>query len=142
MTEQDTRSVVRDLYQAYANRNAERVAALIHDDIDWVIYGPVQIFPFQGPRHGKSAVLEVLGAIANDYAIESYTPEIVIVEGNRAALMSDASFVQRTTNRTLRFRIADFLRVQDGRVIEFREFFNSFDAVEQALGRWLDVGPG
>jgi ketosteroid isomerase-like protein len=37
----------------------------------------------------------------------------------------------------LRFRVANFLRFQDGRVIEFREFSNSFDVVEQALGREL-----
>ena len=51
--------------------------------------------------------------------------------------MSDESFTQRATKRILRFRIANFLRFQDGKLIEFREFVNSFDVVEQALGREL-----
>jgi hypothetical protein len=29
--------------------------------------------------------------------------------------------------------------LQEGRLIEFREFINSFDAVEQALGRELQL---
>jgi len=56
-----------------------------------------------------------------------------------AALMSDISYRQRATNRVLRLRIASFLRWQDGRLIEYREFTNSFDAVEQALGRELQL---
>jgi ketosteroid isomerase-like protein len=139
VTENATRAAVEALYEAYAARDLERVAALIHDDIEWIIYGPVQVFPFQGPRRGKAQVLDVLGAIGKDYALERYIPEIIIVEGERAAVMSDAAFVQRATNRTLSMRLADFLRFQDGRLIEFREFTDTFDAVEQALGKWLDV---
>ena len=137
MSENDTRAIVRELYDAYGRRDFERVAALIHDDIDWMIYAPVSVFPFAGPRRGRAAVLEAMAAIAKTFALESYKPEIMIVEGARAAVMSDASFMQRATNRILRLRIANFLRLQDGRLIEFREFINSFDAVEQALGREL-----
>jgi hypothetical protein len=50
--------------------------------------------------------------------------------------MSDISYRQRATNRVLRLRLASF---QDGRLIEYREFTNSFDAVEQALGRELQL---
>jgi ketosteroid isomerase-like protein len=55
----------------------------------------------------------------------------------RAALMSDVSYRQRSTGRLLRIRVAGFLHWQDGQVIEYREFVDSFDAVEQALGREL-----
>ena len=139
MSEGGTRAAVRELYDAYARRDFDRVAALIHEDIDWVIYGPVGVFPFAGPRRGRAAVLQALGGIAEAYSLESYKPEIMIVDGDRAAVMSDVSFRQRATNRMLRFRLANFLRFQDGKVIEFREFANTFDVVEQALGRELQL---
>jgi ketosteroid isomerase-like protein len=134
-----TRETVRQLYDAYARRDFERIAAFIHDDIDWVIYSPVSVFPFAGPRRGRAAVLEAMAAIAALYSLESYKLEIMLVDGERAAVMSDVSFTQRATNRTLRFRVANFLRYQDGKLIEFREFANSFDVVEQALGRELQL---
>ena len=139
MSEDGTRALVRELYEAYERRDFGRVAALIHDDIDWVIYAPMSVFPFAGPRRGRAAVLEAMGAIAKAFALESYQPQIVIVDGERAAVMADASYKQRTTERILRLRIANFLRWQDGRLIEFREFTNSYDAVEQALGRELQL---
>ncbi len=139
MGDDATRATVRDLYDAYGRRDFERVATFIHDDIDWLIYGPVSIFPFAGPRRGRVAVLQAMAAIAEHYSLEKYTPEIVIVEENRASVMSDVSFTQRATNRILRFRVANFLRLQDGLLIEFREFANTFDVAEQALGHELQL---
>jgi ketosteroid isomerase-like protein len=139
VADSETRAQVTELYSAYQRRDFERIAAYIHDDIDWVIYGPVSVFPFAGPRHGRAAVLEAMAGIAKAYSLESYKLEILIVDGDRAAAMSDVSFTQRATNRTLRFRVANFLRFQDGKLIEFREFTNSFDVVEQALGRELEL---
>jgi ketosteroid isomerase-like protein len=139
LSDSATRASVRELYGAYGRREFDRLAALIHDDIDWVFFAPVGVFPFAGPRHGRAAVLEALARIAQDYLLESYTPEILIVEGDRAAVMSDVTFRQLSTQRTLRFRVANFLRFQDGLLIEFREFANTFDLVEQALGREFDL---
>ena len=139
MSDNAIRATVRDLYDAYARRDFARVAALIHDDIDWIIYAPVTVFPFAGARHGRAAALQAMGGIAEQYAVVSHTPEVIIVESERAAVMSDTTFRQRATDRMLRFRIANFLRFESGRVIEFREFLNSFDVVEQALGRELEL---
>jgi ketosteroid isomerase-like protein len=139
MATSSTRAVVEDIYASYARRDFDRVAALIHEDVDWVIYGPPQVFPFAGARHGKTAVLTALGEIAKDYMLQHYEPKVIIVDGDRAAVMSDVSFKQRSTDRTLRFALANFLRIEDGRLIEFREFANSFDLVEQALGRFINV---
>lgn len=135
----DTRAAVEEIYDAYGRRDFEHVGRLLHPDIDWVIYSPVTVFPFAGPRHGPAAVLKVMAEIAQSYDIASYKREVVIVDGDRAAVMSDVGFLQRTTRRSLRFRIANFLRFQDGLLIEFREFANTFDVVEQALGRELPL---
>ena len=101
---------------------------------------PVQVFPFAGHRHGKAAVLTALGGIAQDYALERYVPQVMIVEDDRAAVMSDGAFKQRSTGRMITAHLANFLRFRDGRIIEFREFANTFDLVEQAIGHFIEVG--
>ena len=134
-----TRAAVKDLYAAYASRDFQRVAQIIDEDVDWVIYGPVHVFPFAGHRRGRIAVLEALSGIGVDFVLERYEPVVIIVDGDRAAVMSDVAFKQRTTGRTLSTRLANFLRFRDGRLIEFREFANTFDLVEQTLGREINV---
>jgi ketosteroid isomerase-like protein len=115
------------------------VAELIDDDIEWIIYAPMQVFPFAGYRRGNVAVMQALAGIAKDYELRSYVPQVVIVDGDRAAVMSDVAFMQRATERTLHFHLANFLRIQNGKLVEFREFANTFDVVEQALGHMLPI---
>lgn len=139
MASDDTRAAVNGLYEAYVLRDFVRVASYIHDDIDWVIHAPRKLFGFTGSRHGKKAVLEALGEIAKDYAIENYAPKITMVDGDRATVVSDVVFAQRASGRALNFRIADVMRLSGGRVIEFEEFIDSVDVAEQVLGRHLDL---
>ena len=137
MVGNDTRELVGAMYAAYGRSDFETVAALLHPDIDWMIYSPMTVFPFAGHRRGRVEVLKAMAGIAESYRLDSYVTEWIIVDGDSAALMSDAGFVQRATNRSLRFRLADFLRFKDGQLVGFREFANTFDVVEQALGREL-----
>ena len=134
-----TRATLKDLYSAYREGNAERIAALIDEDIDWCIYGPARVFPFEGPRRGKAQVIDVLAAIGAQYELKRHDQQMMIVEGERAAVLSQAAFVQRATGRTLSMRLINFVRVRDGRIVEFREFSDTFDVVEQAAGTWLQV---
>jgi ketosteroid isomerase-like protein len=135
----DTRSTVNELYSAYRAGDAARVAALVDDDIDWVIHGPVDLFPFQGARRGKAAVMEALAGIAEKYELKRYENKYIIVEGERAAVLSQTAFVQRSTQRTLSMQLVNLMRVKDGKIVEFREFSDSYDAVEQAIGARLAV---
>lgn len=139
MTGSGTREFIAALFDTYRRRDREGFAALIHDDIDWIIHGPIEVFPFAGLRRGRAAVLQALAVMDLSYSLDSYEPDFVIVEGARAAIMANIGLTQRASGRLLRFRAANFLRVQDGRLIEFREFADSFDQVEQALGRIVEL---
>ena len=139
MDTERTRAVVSRMYDAYARGDLDAAVAFLHDDIDWIIHSPIEVFPFSGARRGKAEVLQVLGEIAGEYELKRYIPEAIIADGDRAAVMSNVAFVQRSTGRTLSFRIADFLLLRDGKIVEFREMTDTFDLTQQALGRWLDV---
>jgi ketosteroid isomerase-like protein len=77
--------------------------------------------------------------MAQAYSLENCEPDFFIVEDDRAAIMADLALRQRATDRIIRFRAANFARIQDGKIIEFREFADSFDQVEQALGRLVEL---
>jgi ketosteroid isomerase-like protein len=139
LSEGGIRETVRALYDAYVERSFDRFAALIHEDVDWVIHGPMAVFPFAGLRRGRPAVLQALAGMAMSYSLDSYLPDFVLIDGDRAAVMADVALTQIATGRLLRFRVANFLRIKDGRLIEFREFADSFDQVEQALGRVVEL---
>ena len=60
-------------------------------------------------------------------------------DGDRAAVVSEVRFKHHVTGRVLNFRLADIMRLRDGKIIEFEEFIDTIDVAEQALGRHLDL---
>jgi ketosteroid isomerase-like protein len=116
-----------------------RMAALYHDDIDWLFHGPVSIFPEVGLKRGKAAVFRSFERLNTLYRFDRYVVGIIIAEGDWVADIADVTLTQRATGRTIHCRIAGFHRVRDGRLIEYRGFCDTFDAVEQTLGRELPV---
>ena len=139
MSESETRETLAALLQAHRRRDFTGFAVLLHDDIDWIVHGPIEVFPFAGSRRGRPAVLQALALMGLSYSLHDYEPDFTIVEDDRAAIMADVSLTQLATGRLLRFRAANLIRVAGGKVIEFREFADSFDQAEQALGRLIEL---
>jgi hypothetical protein len=49
------------------------------DDVDWVIYGPIELFPFLGARRGKAAVLEVCRQISENLRVRRFDRESIML---------------------------------------------------------------
>jgi ketosteroid isomerase-like protein len=134
-----TRALIRNIFDAYGKGDPSVLISVIHDDIDWVMHGPIEVFPFAGPRKGREAAIGALESIASLYELKRFVPEIILADGARAAHLSNVAFLQRTTGRMLTFKLVDFLRFENRMLVEFRELIDSFDVTQQALGRWLRV---
>lgn len=131
----EARAIVAQLQDAFRQGDYERLAALYHDDIDWIFHGPKSIFPEIGHRRGKAEVFKSLAAMNERYSFEQYDLEQLVANGNSAASIAQVRMLQRSTGRIIQCKIASFHRVRDGKLIEYRGFTDSFDAVEQVLGR-------
>jgi ketosteroid isomerase-like protein len=127
------------IHDAFKQGDHERFASYYDDNIDWTFHAPISVFPFAGRRVGKSAVFLSLRQLNEGYKLQGFAAQMVLADGDRAAVISEIAMVQRATGRTIRCRVASFYRVRDGRVVEYQGFIDSFDAVEQALGRYVDV---
>jgi ketosteroid isomerase-like protein len=141
MTETTIRPIVEAFYQASAARDVERVMSFIADDVDWLVQGPVDIFAFLGQRRGKAAVREGFREIARKLEITGYQVEILLVDGDRAAALIRLTSIVRATGKVMSVRTSQFSRFRDGRIIEMRAVLDSYDMVEQTIGRALDVSP-
>lgn len=135
----NARAVITQIQDAFRKSDYERLAALYHDDIDWIFHGPTSIFPDIGHRRGKTEVFKTMAALNALYRFEQFDTEQLIAEGNSAASIARVRMVQRSTSRIIQCKIASFHRVRDGQVAEYRGFTDSFDAAEQVLGREFPI---
>ena len=134
MTEHSLLRFSRALHRALDERHLDDLENLIDDDIDWPIYGPVDMFTFLGARHGKAAVMEVCRQIADNVQVRRFERESVMLGENSAASMMRYSLTALDSNRPISLRVAHFARFRDGRLASMRVLVDTFDLVEQALG--------
>jgi len=127
------------LYAAFRLGNIDFVLKAFDDDVDFISYSPIEIFPFLGHHRGKEAMATVLKAGYDEFDFITYEPVFMVCEGDDAAVIIFARFVHRKTGRSITTMIAHFMRFKQGQIIELREFMDSFNAVKQLLGRQLDL---
>ena len=141
MTESSIRPIVEAFYRASAERDVERAMAFIADDVNWLVQGPVDLFAFFGQRHGKAAVLEGYREVGLRLDVTAYQVETLLVDGDRAAALIRLTSVVRATDKVMSVRTSQFSRFRDGKIIEMRAILDSYDMVEQTLGRSFDLAP-
>jgi hypothetical protein len=139
VTDDTTRGIIRNIHDAFTRGDRELFASFYDDNVDWTFHAPVSVFPFLGRRVGKAAVFLSLNQLDAGYKIEALAAQLVLADGDRAAVISEVVLVQRASGRTIRCRVASFYRLREGRVVEYEGFLDSFDAVEQAFGRYIEV---
>ena len=123
------------LRKAFAAQDAAEIAPSLHDEIDWAVFGPIDMFPYLGSRQGKEAALDSIAQIADNFRLHRIRQEDVVIGTDSASALLRCSLNSSDTNRPISVRVAAFLRFKDGQVASLRAVIDTFDLVEQALGR-------
>ena len=136
------RSVVEGFYRALAASDFAALAPYLAEDVTWTIRGPVDILPFCGKRSGKAVVLKLLDRdIPVFLEKRRLAPSVMLVEDDRAAVFGKLTASRGDLGRKISYRIAQFVRFENEKVVEYVSLIDSFDAVEQVLGQQL-TAPG
>src|ERR1700750_1140055 len=69
MTEHSLWRFSRALHRAINDRHFEDIEAVIDEDVDWAVYGPIEMFPFLGARQGKAAVLYGIRPLRHNFPL-------------------------------------------------------------------------
>src|SRR5579871_5220387 len=135
MTEHSLWRFSRALHRAINERQLDDLEAVIDEDVEWAIYGPIDMFPFLGARRGKDAVLEVVKQIAENFRVHRFDRETVLLGVDSAASMLRYSLTSLESNKPISLRLAHFAQFKGGRLVRIRVLLDTFDLVEQTLGR-------
>lgn len=139
MSDETMRGFIRAFCDALLSHDTERIAPWLDQDIDWVVFGPIDLFPFFGQRKGKTAVLNMYSQVGNFLTFKQCEKDALLIDGPQTAVLTKLTAVHKRTGRTLSLRLAIFAEFRDGKVARLRTVFDSFDAAEQALGREIDL---
>ena len=137
------RAAIRELidtwYDAHKHADLAFFDRILADDIEWTMHGPPQAFPVPNSLYGKPAVLDAIARVHEALYVVRNVQREVMIDGDRAAVISDRTVVQRATGRTMIYRVAAFLRFRGDKLVSYQSFYDSFDMLEQVIGQALVV---
>jgi len=135
MTEHSLWRFSRAFHRAINERRFEDLETLIDEDVDWAIHGPIEMFPFFGARRGREAVVHVIRQIAETVRVHRFERETILLGVDSASSMLRYSLTALDSNKPISVRLAHFAQFSAGQLSSLRVLIDSFDLVEQALGR-------
>lgn len=141
MTEHSLWRFSHAFHRAINETTFEDIAALLDDDIEWALLGPVDLFSFFGERRGRTAVLEVMRQVADNFAFRRFYRESVVLGADSVASMIRYSLTSLDSNKPISVRIAYFVQFRDCLLIRLRVMVDSFDLIEQAVGYSVHLPP-
>ena len=134
MTEHSLWRFSRAVHRAINERQLTDVELMLDDEVEWAIYGPIDLFSFFGSRRGKAAVLEVIRQIGENLRVHRFDRESIMLGADSAASMLRYSLTALDSNKPISLRIAHFAQFRAGKLTSFRVLVDSFDLVEQTVG--------
>ena len=143
MNEPVPRAIVEGFYAALAVRDMPVLAGYLDADVSWTISGPIDVLPFCGQRRGKGVVIDLLERDSPLlFEKRKMVPDVMLVDGDKAAVFGKMTARRRDAGRAISYRIAQFLRFENEKLVEYVSIIDSFDAVEQVLGHQLELPGG
>ena len=139
MTEHSLWRFSRALHRAINDRHIEDIEAQIDEHVEWAIYGPIDMFPFLGARQGKAAVLQVIRQLADNFRVRRFDRESIMLGVDSASSMLRYSLTALDSDKPISLRVAQFAQFRAERLINMRVLVDTFDLVEQALGRAIHL---
>jgi ketosteroid isomerase-like protein len=121
MSEQENLQIVHRIYDAFSTGDLTAILNQMDDKVDWLFFGSPKI-PWAGPRRGRSGVEQFFKAAAAAFEVEAFQADEFLVAGDTIVVLGHERMKMRATGSLVEANWAHIWRLQQGRVVRFREY--------------------
>ncbi len=128
---------VTTFLDAFYSGDADGAAACCDENLDWITYAPIDVFPHLGHKQGKAWVADAVRTQDERYSSRRYQLTLSVVENEKVAVLHTVRLLKRSDNRVIEMAVAEVFVLRDGLIATYRSFFDTFDLMQQLLGHDL-----
>lgn len=129
-------SLIKSAYSRWntdKEQNFQHWMSLVAENVRWrSLAAGARGMEFTGTCDCKDDVLNYFKGLAQDWEMVHYTPVHYVAQDDWVVMRGTCGWRHRHTKKVVETPKADFLRLQDGKVVEFHEFFDTAAALEAA----------
>lgn len=126
--------LVQSLYAAFGRGDVEPILAACVPDVDWRLVGRKGDYPTFGEWRGPAGVAEFFKLVAEIEEFQAFTPSEFHVSGDKVFVLGTYALTVRKTGRAMATEWCHVFTLRDGRIIAFREFTDTAQAVAAYRG--------
>ena len=127
---------IREAYQMWNQSKASSVdfwMNLLADDVNWrSLADGSKGMEFTRACNCKNDVVRYFSELAQEWEMIHYTVDEFITEGDRIVMLGRCGWSNKRTGKSIETPKADFIRMRDGKISEFFEFYDTARAEEAA----------
>jgi ketosteroid isomerase-like protein len=124
---------------AHFAEDAAVARSLCSPSFESVVSAPIEIFPHLGRKQGRDWIDESIRQQVRRYSARQFEIVTALGDEDQVALLVRSKLTKRSDQRVINMMSAHTFRFVDGLIETHREFFDSFDLVEQLLGTDLSA---
>jgi uncharacterized protein len=125
MTTKENIAAIKRAYEAYKRGDIHAVLAIMDEEVHWTTPGLRNLIPFAGQFKGRAAVMKCFEAIEANEIELAFEPREFVAEGDSVVVFVHYWGHARATGRTYEGEGVHFYQLRNGKVVSFREFFDS-----------------
>jgi ketosteroid isomerase-like protein len=126
------RDVIGEVYAHYARGDAGPLFAALADDVLWYTEGIG--LPWSGQYTGPAGVQDYFERLTASCQLRGYEIEHILADDTWVMALATVHIHIRATGKTESFRKVDAIRMRAGRIVEFREYYDSARAAAALAG--------
>jgi ketosteroid isomerase-like protein len=134
MANQDNTQLVQEGYATFSRGDIPGLLNMCTDDVVWITPGPPDQLPAAGMRHGRAEVAQFFSVLKDTEEVEQFEPREFIAQGDKVVALIKYRSRIKATGRTVDTELAHVFTLRDGKIAEFREFFDTAAAVAAFQG--------
>lgn len=130
MSQENIDFISQHIYANIQTGNLEGVMAALADNVVWNHHGPREQIPFSGHWEDKRGAGQMLQTFAEVTEPVNFDVKGVVASGDQVIFLIDEGCKVRTTGKSYSTFVAQIWTIQNGKIVQFDELYDSYAVAE------------
>lgn len=134
MTVQTPQVVAENFFHRIATaEDVNEIAALVSENVDWLVAGNTQLVPWIGRKYGRNGVAEFYAQIRAHLSSEHFEIKDILIKDKRLVAIGELASRVKKTQKLIETEFVLDMYIENGLITRFRMYEDSYGVSEACL---------